>query len=192
MAGSCCEFGTRWVLSPGRRAAAGHALERPRRPLRAAEEDARLDLDRMSPSRELRRAELDMWPRIDVEITMDVAAAHQGRGFARCVLTSVGRHHLEQEEDPPVLAEIRVGRMDDGVVEKRDLAGIEREIDRFRAVERGIDILLARQETAGFEGFLVRQQRPPMRARTARMQPCSGRDGDSASATMTTIGLTSA
>ncbi len=48
--------------------------------------------------------------------------------------------------------------MDHGVVEQRDLAWVEREIDSFGLVECGIDELLARQQAVGGECLLVRQQ----------------------------------
>src|SRR5438445_6482359 len=93
--GTIMMTGASWISSPARWLAAGHPGERPRRPLRAAEQHARLDLDRALPSVELRRAELHLRRRIGVEIAVAVMPAHQHRRLARLVLIGMGRDHLE-------------------------------------------------------------------------------------------------
>ena len=167
--------------------------KRPRRPLGAAEQHARLDLDRALPGGELLLAHLGSAAADRRRNCHEHPRRAPASPIRAALLIGVRRHHLEQEEDAAIGAEIRLRGVDDGVVEQGDLAGIEREDRRPPAsIDRRVDILLAREQAVGRERLLVRQQRTAMRAGNAADAAVLGRAGDSASATMTTIGLTSA
>src|SRR5258706_5634519 len=86
--------------------AAGHSMQRPRRPLGAAEKNARLNFHRPMPCGKLILPHLLPRPRVDVEIAQQILSANQRRRFARRFLMGRRRHHLEQEDDAAVLTEI--------------------------------------------------------------------------------------
>jgi hypothetical protein len=76
-------------------------------------------------------------------------------------------HHLHEQEEAPVGADIDGRAVDERVVEHHHLAGLKNEVHRLRFVEGIRDVLAPGENALGIVALLVLEMTPLVRARNA-------------------------